>query len=106
MDLSIPNYLEMKYDWVMSLEVGEHIPAKYESIFLGNVFRHAKEGVVLSWAVPGQDGHHHVNNHDNNYVIERLEEHGFAYDAVAAQGLRDVSTLPWFKNTLMVFRRR
>ena len=41
---------------VMSLEVGEHIPADYEAIFLDNLARHAKEGVLLSWARPNQGG--------------------------------------------------
>jgi predicted TPR repeat methyltransferase len=104
-DLTMPQYFEHKYDWVMSLEVGEHIPVELEDAFLSNLVRHAKKGVLLSWAVEGQGGHHHVNNHNNDYVIERLREKGFNYDAVASQSVRDVAELPWFKNTIMIFRR-
>ena len=50
LDLSVPIYHLKQYDWVISLEVGEHIPAKFEHIYIDNLFRHAKEGVILSWA--------------------------------------------------------
>ena len=36
------------------LQVGEHIPPHLEAAFLGNLIRHARRGLVLSWAVPGQ----------------------------------------------------
>ncbi len=62
LDLSEPTWLGRTFDWVMSLEVGEHIPKEQESAYIGNIVRHAFRGVVMSWAVPGQAGHHHVNN--------------------------------------------
>lgn len=102
-DLTVPQYFEHKYDWVMSLEVGEHIPAEYENIFLDNLARHADKGILLSWAVEGQNGHHHVNNYNNDYVIECMRERSFEYDA--ATSLRTVAALPYLKNTLMVFRK-
>ena len=37
LDLSIPVNLNKKYDCVLSLEVGEHIPKEYESIFIENL---------------------------------------------------------------------
>ncbi|CAF0774187.1 unnamed protein product [Adineta steineri] len=52
LDLSQPAYMEAK-DWVLSLEVGEHIPVAYEKIFIDNLHRHNKKGIVLSWAVEG-----------------------------------------------------
>jgi 2-polyprenyl-3-methyl-5-hydroxy-6-metoxy-1,4-benzoquinol methylase len=32
MDLSIPQYGIRQYDWIISLEVAEHIPEKYEAV--------------------------------------------------------------------------
>ena len=52
LDLSQPIRLPPK-DWVLSLEVGEHIPAAYEKTFIENLHRHNKKGIVLSWAVEG-----------------------------------------------------
>ena len=41
MDLSIPQYGIRQYDWIISLEVAEHIPEKYEAVYLDIIFRHA-----------------------------------------------------------------
>jgi len=48
--------------WILSLEVAEHIPAQFESIYIDNLVKHAKEDIILSWAKLGQSGHSHVNN--------------------------------------------
>lgn len=54
LDLSIPIVLNKKYDWVLSLEVGEHIPAKLDKILFENWTKHASLGIVLSCEIPGQ----------------------------------------------------
>ena len=41
-------------DWVVSFEVGEHIPAAKEGVFIDNLVGMCTKGVVLSWAVKGQ----------------------------------------------------
>lgn len=105
MDLSLPQYLEQQYDWVMSLEVGEHLPKQYEQVLLENIARHAKVGVVLTWATPGQGGHAHVNEQPNEYVIEKLATLGLKYDKEQSIAYRAVAELPWFKKTIMVFVR-
>lgn len=105
MDLTIPQYVEKEYDWVMSLEVGEHIPQVFESAFIGNIVRHAKEGVLLSWALPGQGGHHHVNGQTNEYITGVMKELGWTRDESATDDLRAVASLPHFQHTVMVFRR-
>jgi len=53
LDLSLPPYSLRRYDWVLSTEVLEHIPAEYKSVVLDNIDQAAGRGVVLSWAVPG-----------------------------------------------------
>jgi hypothetical protein len=45
----------------LNLQVLEHIPSQHEAVALSNLARAANEGMVLSWAVPGQAGHYHVN---------------------------------------------
>ena len=57
LDLTLPQYGLPLYDWVMSLEVAEHIPADFQAVYVDNINRHAKEGIVLSWARPGQGGY-------------------------------------------------
>lgn len=44
LELGAPVNLERRFDWVMSIEVGEHIPVESEDIFMDNVIRHACKG--------------------------------------------------------------
>lgn len=90
---------------ILSLEVGEHIPAEYESVFIDNVVKYAKRWIILSWAVPGQGGDGHVNCRDNNYIIKKMEERGFIINYKETDKLREQSHLSWFKYTLMVYER-
>jgi len=105
LDLSEPQDMGIMYDMVLSLEVGEHIPVEYESIFIQNLVNHADKMLVLSWAVPGQDGFGHVNCRDNDYIIGKLKDYGFWYDSRWSNMLRRGSLLPWFRQTIMVFHR-
>lgn len=91
-------------DWVLSLEVGEHLPAKFEATFLKNLHTHNRKGVVLSWAIPGQGGLGHFNERPNEYVVDQLRKLGYVQDQAASKDLRMQSSLRWFKNTIMVFR--
>nr|XP_045604921.1 uncharacterized protein LOC123762454 [Procambarus clarkii] len=104
-DLASPVNLGGPFEWVMSLEVGEHIPESGERNFLDNLVKHACVGVVLSWAVPGQNGHSHVNCRTNDYVKTEMAARGLEWDKEASMKLREnVDQLTYFKNTLMVFR--
>ena len=105
-DLSVPLNLGRRYDMVLSLEVGEHIPPAFEDVYLGNVDRHAGRWVVLSWAVPGQGGLGHVNERPNAYIEERMHARGWVLSKQSTENLRMKATLPWFRNTVMAFRRK
>jgi len=105
LDLSTPADLGKRYDWVLSLEVGEHLPKKYEEAFVENLDRHNIKGIVLSWAVKGQGGFGHYNCQDNDYIKDLFASYGYVNDLVAENALREQSSFSWFKYTLMVFRR-
>ena len=95
-------------DWVLSLEVGEHIPSgNATNTFVYNLQHHSKKGIVVSWAVPGQGGHHHINNMDADGVLSLFS--GFEFDAALSMTLRqEASREPccsWFEKTIYVFAR-
>lgn len=104
-DLSKALVLDNQYDCVLSLEVGEHIPKDYTQIFLENVTSHTNKYVILSWAVPGQNGDGHVNCQTNEYVSGEMLKKGFNRLTFFEKVLRDSAKFFWFKNTLMVFKR-
>lgn len=106
LDLTLPQFGLPLYDWVMSLEVAEHIPKDYESIYLDNIVRHAKEGVVISWAKLGQDGYSHVNNRPFEYVKNTFDKLGFDHDLESSKKIQKAATLEWLQWNTNVYRRR
>ena len=91
---------------VITLEVAEHIPAKYQSAFLQNVNAMCLDNLVLSWALRGQGGSGHVNERNNNEVIPLVEQLGFRLRQHATDEARaSVTELDWFRRTLLVFKR-
>lgn len=105
LDLSVPKKFDEPFDWVMSLEVGEHLPSQFEDIFIMNLHNNNKYGIILSWAVEGQGGHGHYNERNNNYIKSKICGLGYINDIETEHKLRSNSTLLWFKNTIMVFRK-
>jgi len=95
------------YDWMLCLEVAEHIPKKYEKIFINNLHKNNKKGIIISWAVEGQTSHapEHVNEQNNDYVKGIFANLGYTNDQDLENRLRNNAQLDWFKNTIMVFRK-
>lgn len=97
---------------VICLEVAEHIPAEYTKFFLDNItsFVHPDGygDLVLSWAIPHQEGIGHVNCLDNFSVIAEMRNRGFEFDVEKSLAARqNVSNhCAWFRNTLMWFRKK
>ena len=104
LDLSLPVQM-YPFDWVMSLEVGEHLPEQFEDVFINNLHTNNKYGIILSWAVKGQGGHGHFNEQNNDYIKQKICSLGYVNDIDTEMILRKNSTLFWFKNTIMVFRK-
>jgi cyclopropane fatty-acyl-phospholipid synthase-like methyltransferase len=106
-DLSQPQHL-LKANWVMSLEVGEHIPKQHEAAFIRNVHTHNHHGIVLSWAI-STAGNGHVNPLSNEAVAKRFIPLGYVVDTEATAELRAASGktgISWFNQTLQVLRRK
>ena len=103
-DLSVSFDLEKKFDLVLSLEVAEHIPKKYEIIYVSNLLNHCKKHLIISWAIMGQGGTGHFNEQNYVYVVNLFSSHGFTFDELETQKLRrSVSRLHWFRNSLLYF---
>lgn len=105
LDLSKKFDFNKKFDCVLSLEVGEHIPKDFETTFLENLINHTSNLLILSWGVPNQGGDFHVNERTNEYIIDKLKEMSFNYLDDETQKLRDNSSARWFKKSLMVFKK-
>ena len=94
-------------DWVVSFEVAEHVPARYEAMLIRNLHRHNCRGVILSWAALGRGGRQHVNNHSNHYVTAIFQRLGYQPDYERQNRFRQPKgNKPWFQQSVMVFRRK
>ena len=93
------------YDWVLSLEVGEHLPKQYEEMFILNLHQLNKRGIVLSWAIEGQRGFGHFNCRNNDYIKSKFDSMGYKNIVKDEESLRNLSSKFWFKDTIMVFER-
>jgi hypothetical protein len=92
---------------ILSLEVGEHIPAELADRYLNNLTAYDGD-IILSWAVPGQDGIGHINCQPNEWVISKMNERGYYLEVRQTDELREMVKYchcNWFKNTLMYFSK-
>ena len=103
-DISEPFHIEQKGS-VLCLEVIEHIPKEKEQQVLENLHNHCNGKLIISWAVKGQGGHGHVNEHDSGYVIPTIEKMGYRYNRIQTDQLRmeGGKDLWWFKKSIYVF---
>ena len=85
----------------------EHVPKDLEGKLVSNINKAVAPGgtLVLSWALVGQSGLGHVNCQNNDYVIRLFEGLGFTYVPEISDFLREVATVTWFRNTVMVFEK-
>lgn len=93
---------------VLCLEVAEHIPKQYESMFLDNVTSLVDKYLLISWAVKGQGGHGHVNEQDRDYVLRVLNERGYKLLHNQTDSIRKAmegDRLWWFANSLYLFEK-
>jgi len=89
--------------WVYSLEVGEHLPKDKEDTFLDLLTK--GDGLIVSWAIPGQGGDGHINEQEVSYIRKKIEDRGFVYDADATKRMRDSARIAHFVHNIMVFHR-
>ena len=98
-------------EWVMSIEMAEHVPRSLEAAVVANLHWLNTKGIVLTWALPGQPGSGHINGRSNRYVHSLLHQLGYTRDAEEEAKLRltvnryrragsaeEKSVLSWGKN--------
>ena len=47
--------VSLSREWVVSLEVAEHIPVEFEQPYLANLASLSSLGAIISWATPGSN---------------------------------------------------
>lgn len=92
------------YDLIWSVEFVEHVEEKYIGNFL-KTFEHGKV-LMMTHAVPGQGGHHHVNCQWSDYWITKLEAK-WTLDQEATNHIRTFSKIiPYVKHSALVWVKK
>jgi SAM-dependent methyltransferase len=97
-DLSKPFSAPRRYELVVSLEVGEHLPESAADVLVDTIVG-LGDVVVFSAAVPEQGGFRHINLQWQDYWAEKFRARGF----VAVDCLRDRI---WKDDAIPVFYRQ
>jgi len=109
-DLTCPPPEDIRrFEFAVSIEVAEHIPAEHVGAFL-RWFEGARR-VLLTAAPPGQGGTHHVNEQPPAYWQGLFAARGFRLDVVETEQWRALAraktrACPWVVRNAMVFLSR
>jgi len=92
---------------VISLEVGEHLPASAQETFMHTVTSHCLRHLIFSWAEVGQPGLGHINCRHQADVIADVCRRGFFYKKELTHSVRRTieEHCSWFQRTLLIFER-
>lgn len=73
--------LKSRFNLVLSIEVAEHIEPEYAKQFASNIDYLVEEDgyILITAALPGQQGHYHVNCQNNSYWIDLFEKYNMNY---------------------------
>lgn len=95
-----------EFDLALCTEFVEHVEARFVQNFI-ETFKKCRY-VLMTHALPGQGGHHHVNEQPASYWIAHLDAAGFDHLADESALLQSTHTGKYHygRNTLLLFRRR
>ena len=109
-DLTRPLALP-RADWVVSLEVGEHVPNQFEPMLVRNLHSMNCRGLLLSWGrYNGRlRGHGDANYHYRSYLVDLFSQLGYRHIADLAPSYLQKPLRPrhfWFDTNMVgVFER-
>lgn len=102
-DLRVPFDLGRRFDLVVSLEVGEHLPAGAAAGFVATLVAHGP-AVLFSAAVPFQGGAGHVNERWPSYWAGLFAGHGYKpVDVVRPAVWENERVAFWYAQNTMLY---
>lgn len=92
------------FDLAWSCEFVEHVEERYLDNFL-ETFTFSRHYLMMTYAGPGQPGHHHVNCQHMDYWIDKVESAGFQFDQALTETSRAISSEGHYKHHGLLFTR-
>jgi SAM-dependent methyltransferase len=102
-DLTTPLSLPRRFDVALSLEVGEHLPARAAPVYVASLASLAPV-VLFSAAIPFQPGDHHVNCQWPDYWADLFRQHGLhPVDCIRRRVWSNANVEYWYRQNTLVF---
>jgi len=93
------------FDWILCLEVAEHVPDAFLDAFLDNIGRHLHVGLVMSWS-PDTSGIGHIGARpEREWHALVTASLGLVVDVRGTALLRAACQIDYLAQTVTVFRR-
>jgi len=102
-----PLILDRNYDLCMALEFVEHVDEKYMDNWMSAV--RACTFFLMSFATPGQGGHHHVNENTQEYWDDQMRKRGFnklIHETLLFRKTLERKPSPWGRKTVTFYSNR
>ena len=99
----------VRADVGLFLEVGEHIPRRYEDKMLNTVCNMPRHKMIVTWASPHQPGRGHVNCRTEVYIAQRFAVRGWYVNDDITTKMQDMCSIPhrkMLKRRLMFLEKR
>ena len=99
----------MRYLRVISNTLFHHVindEVENLKLYVDNLIRHTGFYLITSWALDGQGGDGHVNEQNEDYVLDVYKKKGMIYNEEVSNALRNIAVLGWFKKTIYVFNKK
>ncbi len=105
-DLCRPRPLNRSFDLVLSMEVGEHLPADAAANFIG-FLTGLGPAVLFSAAIPYQGGTAHVNEQWQDYWARHFARHGFVpIDCIRASVWNNHEVQAFYAQNMLLYVRQ
>jgi SAM-dependent methyltransferase len=105
-DLKQELKLDRKYDLVISMEVGEHLPDSSSANFVKSL-ANAGDFILFSAALPGQEGTYHINEQFPEYWATKFIDAGFTpVDVLRKYFWNNAGVDWWYRQNMMLYIKK
>lgn len=100
-----PDFLNLKADLAMSLEVAEHLPPEAADEFVAKLCA-ISNNILFSAAVPGQNGVNHINERWPSYWVPKFEALGYTCSSnFRFEFWHDEDVENWYRQNILLFSK-